>query len=277
MVRGKFIKTTNLKEKPMKKNFIFTLLLLCLSFSLQAKDNRPLILISSYFDSGKSQIHVGSSYYNSVIRAGGVPLIMPVVDDKKLLERYVEMADGVVIIGGNDISPSYYGEEDRPELGKVEPEQDSSDFLLIELIRKAKLPVLAICRGAQAMNVAHGGSLYQDIPTQVESKEINHRQKENKVVVTHSVTIKKGSRFAKILKGEKSVMVNTFHHQAANKIGKGLEVVAWSEDGVVEGLESKNGLIVCPQFHPEGLSDDPNSIMINFFEDLVSKAKKHKK
>ncbi len=261
----------------MKKSIIFSLLLLCLTLTLQAKDNRPLILISSYFDSGKSQIHVGSSYYNSVIRAGGVPLIMPVVDDQKLLKRYVEMADGVVIIGGNDISPSYYGEENMPELGKVEPLQDSSDFLLIKLIRKEKLPVLAICRGAQAMNVAHGGSLYQDIPTQVESKEINHRQKENKKIATHSITIKKRSRFAKILKGEKSVMVNTFHHQAANKIGKGLEVVAWSEDGVIEGLESKNGLIICPQFHPEGLSDDPNSIMINFFEDLVSKAKKHKK
>ncbi len=261
----------------MKKNIVFLIVLICFSLTSFAKGSKPVILISSYFDSGKAQIHVASSYYNSVIRAGGIPIIMPVVADEELIEEYVALADGVVIIGGNDISPAYYGEADRPELGKVEPLQDSSDFMLIERIVKEKLPVLAICRGAQAMNVAHGGSLYQDIPTQVEDKSINHRQKENKIVATHSITLKKGSRFEKILKDENIVMVNTFHHQAANRIGKGLEVVAWAEDGVVEGLESKNGLIICPQFHPEGLSDDPNSIMIGFFEDLVSKAKKYNK
>lgn len=261
----------------MKRYIIFCLVLICSTSILNAKNSKPLILITSYLDSDKEMVSVNSAYYSSVIRAGGIPIIMPVVADEKLIAEYVALADGVVIIGGNDISPSRYGEENHPELGRVSTLQDSSDFALIKEILNNRVPVLAICRGAQAMNVAHGGTLHQDIPSQVEDHSLNHRQKEHKRVATHSVTIKKGSSFSKILGGEDSVMVNSLHHQSAKQIGKGLEVVAWASDGVVEGLETKNGLVICPQFHPEGLSENSESIMINFFNNLVEKAAKHKK
>lgn len=261
----------------MKRYIIFCLVLICSTSILNAKNSKPLILVTSSLDSDKELVSVNSAYYKSVIRAGGIPILMPVVADEKLIAEYVALVDGVVIIGGNDISPSRYGEENHSELGRIEPLQDSSDFALIKKILKAKLPVLAVCRGAQAMNVAHGGSLYQDIPSQLEDHSLNHRQKEHKRVATHSVAIKKGSNFSKILGKQDSVMVNSFHHQAAKRIGKGLEVVAWSSDGVIEGLETKNGLVICPQFHPEGLAENSESIMINFFNDLVKKAAKYKK
>ncbi|MFI3323056.1 MAG: gamma-glutamyl-gamma-aminobutyrate hydrolase family protein, partial [Rikenellaceae bacterium] len=158
-------------------------------------------------------------------------------------------------------------------LEKTVKVQDDSDMLLIKALKDSKVPVLAICRGAQLTNVAFGGTLYQDLPSELKKSKVNHRQSQHKSKATHSVKIKEGSEFSKILSGATQVDVNTFHHQAANKVGKGLIVVAESEDGVIEGLESRNGQWICPQFHPEGLAEDKNSIMIRFFEHLIERAK----
>ncbi len=231
---------------------------------------KPLIGISCSHPKARSAVNL--TYSEAVIRAGGIPLLIPVTKDSLLLRDIIKRLDGIVMTGGEDIHPSYYGEEPLPELGEVNPLRDIYDICLIRLASQHNLPMLGICRGEQLINVAFGGSLYQDIPSQLKDTTIHHRQKESSLKGTHWVRFESGSQLCRIF-GQERCFTNTHHHQAVKQIAPSLKVVAWANDDVVEGFESNSEHPVWGvQFHPEALTMGGDTIAHRIFRFLVQKA-----
>ncbi len=237
------------------------------------KGSAPLIGISCGWDGGR--IDVSDAYALSVRAAGGIPVVLPPVLSMEEAASVLGQVDALILTGGEDVDPARYGEEVWNETVEVNYRRDTSDFLLASAALDAGLPILGICRGEQLMNVVLGGSLYQDIPSQVGSA-IRHRQSEPDGVGTHMIYIEAGSHLRELL-GADSLMVNSFHHQAVKDPGAGVRVVARAADGVVEAWEydsSKRASILCVQFHPELLyARGGNTTFLPIFEDLVARAR----
>lgn len=193
-------------------------------------------------------------YARAIQEAGGVPLILPTAATEAALRRVIETVDGVLVSGGNfDIHPKLYGEEPTKALGQIKEERTEFELALISLALKRDLPLLGVCGGAQAINVVLGGSLYQDIPSQVASA-LEHQRSALKDKGGHMVRIHERTRLKRIVRREQ-LEVNTTHHQAVKKLGHGLIVNATAEDGVIEGIESReHGFVLGVQWHPEFLS-----------------------
>lgn len=196
------------------------------------------------------EMALGLTYPQAVAHGGGVPVVVPPFSSDTTIRELLARVDGVVLAGGPDIHPSLYGQEPSPELGPTEPELDGSEIALVRLALERGLPMLCICRGLQALNVARGGTLIQDLP--------GHRQDEPGHVPVHGVTVEAGSRLAGGL-GVVQTRVNSFHHQAADELGLNLRAVAWADDGLVEGLEATDrDWVVGVQWHAEGLLHAPD-------------------
>jgi putative glutamine amidotransferase len=219
-------------------------------------------------DPPQREMVLGMVYAAAVQRAGGIPVVLPPIppgDVPALLERL----QGVCLSGGPDLDPSAYHARARSELGPVEPELDAFELALARAADAAGLPVLGICRGCQVLNVARGGTLHQHLPA-VTDGLFHHRQTEPGRVTTHTVTVAPGSRLAAIV-GSGELEVNSFHHQAADRLGDRLRPVAWSPDGVVEGIEdAEANLYLGVQWHAEGLIGRPEHEAL--FEALVDAA-----
>lgn len=220
------------------------------ALTLSGVKAQPLIGVSA--NTSESDASVGMSYINAIRNAGGVPVIIPWTTDRAQLNKIFSSIDALVMTGGDDVDPlRYYGEEPLRQLGEVCPERDSSDYLFIKTALEQGLPVLAICRGEQMLNVVAGGSLFQDIPSQLKTSFVKHSQKAPSNSGTHTITIDKKSLLFKIL-GKETLVVNSFHHQAVKDIAPGFKVVALSRDSVVEAIESTTAdNVIGVQFHPE--------------------------
>jgi putative glutamine amidotransferase len=193
-------------------------------------------------------------YCRAIENAGGTPIILPLTSSAGTLRQYIRQVDGFLISGGNfDIHPSYYGETPLKGLGEIKQERTEFELDLTSLALKQDCPLLGICGGAQAINVALGGSLYQDIAIQLpEAGE--HQQNAKKETGGHSIRIHPGTRLRQILRRE-ALEVNTTHHQAVKTVGKGLAVNATADDGLIEGIESsRHSFVLGVQWHPEVLS-----------------------
>ena len=224
------------------KRFLFLLTVLALAVSCH---HAPLIGIScSRTASGGSTL--SSNYTEAIIRSGGIPVIFPTVADSALAAALLKKVDGVIFSGGEDVDPHYYGETVWNETVEVDTLRDVSDMLLAKAALASRKPILAICRGEQLMNVALGGSLYQDIPTQVDTL-VRHGGG-----TRHRIAVEKGSVLYKLY-GKDSLTVNSFHHQAVKKVAPGVRVTARADNGIVEAYEYGDRLIAF-QFHPEGMA-----------------------
>ena len=222
-------------------------LLLLTVLALQACCRRvaPLIGIScGRTSSGASSL--STNYTDAVARAGGVPVIFPTVSDPAVAARLLEKVDGVIFSGGPDLDPSHYGETVWNETVQVDTIRDASDLLLMRAALDAKKPIMCICRGEQLMNVVLGGSLYQDIPTQVDTL-VKHGGG-----AWHKIGVEKESVLYRLF-GQDSLTVNSFHHQAVRRVAPGVRVTARAEDGTVESYEYGDQ-VVAFQFHPEGMA-----------------------
>jgi putative glutamine amidotransferase len=219
--------------------------------------NPPIIGISSMLltvESGplmdRKRSSVGHDYIEAIRLSGGIPLILPIVEDSNTIKEQIEVIDGLVLSGGEDVSPNLYHEEPGPKLGKTSPERDHYEVQLIQSAIERKKPILAICRGLQLLNVVFGGTLYQDIPSSIPSS-LSHNQSESADFPTHKVTLQKNSKLHRIL-GEEGFLTNTIHHQAIKDLAFGLVASAHSPDGLIEGVESENDLFILGvQWHPE--------------------------
>lgn len=238
----------------------------------KAKALRIGVSASNY----ERKISVSKGYIEAIVKVGGEPIIIPTLTDANSLRNILEEIDGLVLVGGVDFDPSYYQEKAIEKLGEVDSIRDVSDLTLIKLATDLNIPILGICRGEQGLNVAFGGSLYQDIPTQIETK-INHSQKEKSTTATHNITILSDSKLAKIL-GNTSIKVNSLHHQSVKELAKDFRAVAYSEDGVIEAIEAyPHRNILAVQWHPELLITGGDKTMLKLFENLMQDAKTYRK
>ncbi len=192
-------------------------------------------------------------YVWAIEKAGGVPILLPATTAIENAERYLSVLDGLLLSGGVDVDPACYGEEPHPELGRVDSDRDAIEIPLAQLALAQDMPIFAICRGIQVLNVAMGGTLYQDLPTQKPS-HLQHQQRHDGVprdTATHTIRIEAASRLAEIV-GDTCMATNSFHHQALKAVAQGLVVTAHAEDGIIEGVESTaHRYVLGVQFHPE--------------------------
>lgn len=220
---------------------------------------------------GYRRSYVNEDYVDSVVKNGGVPFIIPFNEDDEVVKQQLENVQGLILSGGHDVDPHLYGEELLPKIGRIWPARDHFDILLLKLAEKRKMPVLGICRGAQIINVAHGGSLYQDWSYR-QKLTFKHMQGHTPSLPTQSLKVKAGSKLAQIL-GKTKLMANSFHHQLIKKVAPDLIESAWALDGVPEGLENKAGNVIAVQWHPEMLHRNPRtSFMNNLFKFVVNEA-----
>jgi putative glutamine amidotransferase len=221
-------------------------------------------------DPPQREMVLGMVYTGAVQRAGGIPVVLPPVPPREL-PALLERLQGVCLSGGPDLHPDAYDTRAHSELGPTEPELDAFELELARCADAAGLPVLGICRGCQVLNVARGGTLHQHVPD-VTDGLIHHRQTEPGRVTTHTVTVAAGSRLAAV-SGGGELEVNSFHHQAADQIGRGLRPVAWSPDGVIEAIEDAQApsLYLGVQWHAEGLVERPEHEAL--FRTLVDAAR----
>lgn len=220
-----------------------------------------------YFSDCK-QMRLFSDYSDSIIRAGAVPIIIPFTTDKDTLDQYMDIIDGLLVTGGYDIDPLRYNEEPNEKLEEISLERDLYEFYLVEKAKEKNIATLGICRGHQLLNIAYGGTLYQDISL-IGSEVLKHRQQGLCCFPTHSIRITEESMLYQIL--GKEVMVNSFHHLAIKGVAKDFIVSATSKDGVIEAIEKREGSFVMGiQWHPECLVKN-NPKMLNLFTYFIEK------
>jgi putative glutamine amidotransferase len=216
-------------------------------------------------------------YIEGVAEAGGIPVVLPPVGEARTAEVVIGGLDGLLLSGGSDLHPGYYGEEPIPELGATIPERDAFEMALLEHALRRQIPILGICRGMQILNVALGGTLYQDLPSQMDHMVLlGHRQETPKWQPTHEVEVDGGSKVAQIL-GTDELKVNSYHHQAIKDLASGLIAVAYAPDGVIEAVESGDlakRWMIGVQWHAEAMRDAGPEHR-NLFEAHVCAAKRH--
>ena len=250
---------------------------------------RPVILMTPYTERrgselGDDAISLSNRYSMAVVAGGGAPCVLPLVPDTETIAALVDRADGVIFTGGEDLQPGLYASNLEPALREtvklVEPERDLLEFMVVREAIRQQRPILAICRGHQMLNVALGGTLVVDIPTQV-PHEVGHRRLDRRFEVVHPVSVPTDTRLAGLL-GSTEAGVNSTHHQAVARVAPTLRVSARAPDGVIEALEpdpaSDGGLpwLVSVQFHPERLYDRHPG-MLALFKGFVQAARGSKR
>lgn len=242
------------------------------STPLSKRSQNPIIGISVNIDTQTSRLH--DAYIRSVMDAGGIPILIPATDDTDVLREIVERIDGILFSGGADIDGRYFGEPTLEGLTEVIPERDSYDFLLLKIAADRQLPIFGICRGMQVINVAFGGSMWQDIPSQYPKKPLEHSILTDKEKPAHNVRIEEGTVISEIFALDE-IGVNSRHHQAVKEIATGFRVSATAPDGIVEAIEAfPERRILGVQWHPENMAANGNDEgMKRLFSRLVDEAK----
>ena len=244
-----------------------------LNSTFSTKEARPVIGITGNYNQETCTLAEG--YYQSVLKAGGIPFIIPPFYETDRLGELLDRLDGIIFSGGGDINPLLLGEEPIKELHSITPERDLQELLLARLAYDRQIPMLGICKGIQIINAALGGTNYQDIHTQMEGIRIKHSQDQDRRYPSHQVSITDGSILAKLFGTE--LAVNSFHHQACKTAAPCLTVTAMSTDGVIEAVESNEfKSILGVQWHPETYILRNSTDMLPIFEWLVSESAEFK-
>ncbi|MFQ5894702.1 MAG: gamma-glutamyl-gamma-aminobutyrate hydrolase family protein [Nitrospinota bacterium] len=209
----------------------------------------------------KQEIHfLKGDYVRAVLSAGGLPILVPAQEDLEAAPEVLDALDGLLISGaGDDLEPSLYGEEVLPACGPLNPKRGRFELALAREAMARDLPLLGICGGTQVLNVAAGGSLYQDIPSQI-AGSLPHRPEGEADFTYHGAEVESGSFLAELM-GAARVRVNSYHHQSVKGVGRGFRVSARAEDGVVEAIEGEGEarFLLGVQWHPEALFDEEES------------------
>lgn len=230
------------------------------SRSNRSPGTAQIVAVSATSDSTGGNPHrlrLNSTYVTALECAGLVPLVVPPLASEESAREIMARVDGLLLTGGEDVEPSLYGQPRNRECGPSNAARDRTEIALIKAASETRTPILAICRGPQVLNVALGGSLFQDIPTEVPTA-LGHNAREDRAARVHDVDIDEGSRIAEAI-GETHISVNSLHHQSVRDIAPGLRVTARAPDGIIEGIESSSDdwWVMGVQWHPEEMNDSP--------------------
>lgn len=217
-------------------------------------------------------VYVHHDYHKSVAANGGTPIILPFINSGIALEM-LPLCDGIILSGGEDVDPKLYGQDPHLNLGPTIPERDLAELTIVKYAIDNNIPLLAICRGVQILNVALGGTLIQDIPSQVK-EPVQHAQKIDRSRDTHWVTISTDSKLYQIVCSDR-IRVNSLHHQAIDRIANDLRIVAKASDGLVEAVEYSHPttFTIGVQWHPESMATT-NEAMNNLFAEFIKSCSK---
>jgi putative glutamine amidotransferase len=234
---------------------------------------QPIIAITTKRENiEQPHITIWEYYVQAVIKAGGLPVLLPVGLDSRQVEQIASQVDGILISGGGDIDPDIFNGKAHSKVYDVNVDRDRMELELVRLAREKSIPLLGICRGLQVINVAKGGTLYTDLDDQF-GKIIHHSNKSFTTIV-HTTAVQSGTRLAKIVEPN-TLEVNSLHHQGIECLGSGLIVNAIASDGLVEGVETDQGsYLLGVQWHPEALSEDPSALAL--FSSLISAAAEYR-
>ena len=221
---------------------------------------------------GSERTGVNATYARSVVAAGGVPLIISPVVEPSYAARALDGMDGLLLTGGEDIDPAWYGADPSPHLYPPSRERDLFELAIFAAARERELPILGICRGIQLVNVGLGGTLYQDLPAE-RPGPVDHNPSAERTARSHVLLLEEGSRAASAL-GATRLSVNSFHHQAIRDLAAGLVVSGVTEDGVIEAVESPAAApwLLAVQWHPEEMHADGRAPERGLFKALVAAA-----
>ncbi|MEO6334756.1 MAG: gamma-glutamyl-gamma-aminobutyrate hydrolase family protein [Pyrinomonadaceae bacterium] len=238
---------------------------------------RPKIGLTMRLEIETRRFYLGRDYSEAVEAAGGMPVHIPLIPDREFVADVVGGLDGILLPGcDSDVDPAFYGEDPHPKLGRVVPEKDETDFLVLAEVGRLNIPLLAICYGIQVLNVSRGGSLIQDIEAQVENC-MKHQQGQPLARHSHAITVAAESLLSQLVDGaniDGIVKVNSHHHQAIRETGNDLRAIAWANDGVIEGIQDvrDDRFVLGVQWHPE-LAWKTDSLSRAIFEVFVSKCR----
>ncbi len=236
--------------------------------SLDFECDRAVVAISANIVEELSTLHF--AYSQAVVEAGGAPTILPANCDASAIRSLVGSVDALLLSGGDDIDARYFGEENLEGLTSLNEQRDFYEFMLMRAALDCGIPIFGICRGCQVVNVALGGSIYQDLPSQYEGQLLNHKILTNKEQPVHDIEVEEGSVLCNVL-GSSALGVNSRHHQSIKDVAPGLRATAHSADGVVEGVEGYVGsYILALQSHPENMECGE---MKRLFRHIVEEAK----
>lgn len=217
---------------------------------------RPRIGLTMRLELPTRRFYLGRDYSEAVEAAGGIPVHLSLISEGDYLTSAIDGLDGILLPGcDSDLEPYLYGEEPHPKLGPVIQEKDKTDLMVLAEAERLNLPVLAICYGMQALNVSRGGTLIQDIESQVEN-HIKHEQGVPRDRNSHGIEVEEGSVFTEMPAFQESngtLRVNSHHHQAVKEVGQNLKANAWAKDGIIEGIEDTRDerFVLGVQWHPE--------------------------
>ena len=257
------------------KKLILAMLVFCMLFLTQFTE------VSAANTDYSKWVRIGISYtptpgtFSTVIKkAGAVPVKLPLITTEEEAEELLKSLDALIMSGGEDIHPSYYGEEPSEHLGKVDDARDISDLTLLRKALEMDIPVLCVCRGMQVLNTVQGGTLIQDIPTEI-GTDILHR--ENETTTYHNAFFDEGTRVYELF-GQSENRVCSSHHQSVEKPGQDLKIIARSADGIIEAVEmTSKTYVIGLQFHPEIHAVRNEWEQLNFFEALKKEGARYRK
>jgi putative glutamine amidotransferase len=236
---------------------------------------KPIIGLTMRLELDTDRFYLGRDYSEALEALGAIPYHISLIPNKDYISEVVKNIDGILLPGSDtDVDPLIFGEEPRPNLKRIIPEKENTDLMILAEAEKLKKSVLGICFGMQVLNVARGGTLVQDIETEIENC-VKHEQGKPLARNSHSIEFEKETLISRLITLESDVRVNSHHHQAIGKVGKNLKSTAWAKDGVIECIEDtrKDRFVLGVQWHPE-LSWRTDNLSRNIFENFISACKK---
>lgn len=240
----------------------------------RSRMSKPRIGITMRLEMDTRRFYLGRDYSEAIESLGAIPFHLSLIPNEEYIAAALKNLDGILLPGSDtDVDPFYFGEEPHPKLKQIVPEKEQTDFLVLAEAERLKMPLLGICFGMQALNIARGGSVFQDIESQI-PEALKHEQGKPLERNSHAIEIEEESLLARLSKNKPAVRVNSHHHQSIKALGENLKATARARDGVIEAVEDTRAdrFVLGVQWHPE-LSWKTDELSRNIFETFIANCK----